>query len=74
MRGQNSWPNAQDMGSVLGGKEPLKKETANPTPVFLPEKLYGQRSLVAKNYGVTKSQTHDAKQQQGERQIARPIV
>ena len=30
----------------LGGEDPLEKEMATPTPVLLPVKSHGQRSLV----------------------------
>ena len=30
----------------LGWEDPLEKEMAKPTPVFLPGKSYGQRNLV----------------------------
>ena len=38
----------------LGGKDPLEKE---PTPIFLPGKSHGQRSLGATVHGVVMSQT-----------------
>ena len=30
---------------TLGQEDPLEKETTTPTPVFLPRKSHGQRSL-----------------------------
>ena len=45
-----------DTGSVLGGDDPLEKEMAT-TPVFLPEKSHGQRSLVSYSPWGCKSQT-----------------
>ena len=36
---------AGDLSLILGGKDPLEKEM-EPTPVFLPGKSHGQRSLV----------------------------
>ena len=42
----------------LGWKDPLEKGTeAQPTPVFLPGELHGQRSLVATVHGVAESDT-----------------
>ena len=38
------------------GKIPWRRKW-KPTPVFLPEKSYGQRRLVATVHGVTKSRT-----------------
>ena len=40
----------------LGQENPLEKEMAT-TPVFLPEKSQGQRSLVGYIHGVGKGQT-----------------
>ena len=37
--------NAEDLGLILGQYDPLEKEMAT-TPLFLPGKSYGQRSLV----------------------------
>jgi len=37
---------AGDQGSILGRKDPLE-EKGQPTPVFLPGKSHGQRSLVS---------------------------
>ena len=37
---------AWDRGSIPGGEDPLDKEMAT-TPVFLPGKSHGQRSLVS---------------------------
>ena len=36
---------AGDLSLILGGEDPLEKEM-EPTPVFLPGKSHGQRSLV----------------------------
>ena len=41
----------------LGKEDPLEKEMAIPTPVFLPGECHGQRSLEAPVYGVAKSRT-----------------
>ena len=38
--------NAGDAGLIIGWEDPLKKEILQPTPVFLPGKSHGQRSLV----------------------------
>ena len=35
---------ARDLGSISGSVNPVAKETAT-TPIFLPEKFHGQRSL-----------------------------
>ena len=35
-----------DLGSVPGSGNPLEKEMAKPTTVFLPAEFHGQRSLV----------------------------
>ena len=40
---KSSPASAGDVGSILGGQDPLEKEMA---PVFLPGKFHGQRSLV----------------------------
>ena len=40
----------------LSQEDPLEKEMAKPTPVFLPGEPHGQRSLVATVHGITKSQ------------------
>ena len=40
----------------LGGEDPQEKEM-QPTPVFLPGKFHGQRSLLGYSHGVAKSQT-----------------
>ena len=40
----------------LGWEDSLEKEMAT-HPIFLPGKFHGQRSLVARLHGVTKSQT-----------------
>ena len=47
---------ARDAGLILGWEDPLEKEMA-PTPVFLLEKLHGQRNLVATVHGVANDQT-----------------
>ena len=36
--------NAGDLSLILGGEDPLEKKT-EPTPLFLPWKSHGQRSL-----------------------------
>ena len=41
---------------ALDREDPLEDEMA-PTPVFLPGKFHGQKSLVATVHGVAKSQT-----------------
>ena len=50
----------------LGQEDPLEKEMAQPTPVFLPGKSYGQRSLVGYSSWGHKRVGHDlaTKQQQ----------
>ena len=45
---------AGDLGSTPGSGRSLGVGSAT-TPVFLPEKFHGQRSLVATVHGVTKS-------------------
>ena len=42
--------NTGDMALILGQEDPLEKEMA-PTPVFLPGKSHGQRSLVGYSQG-----------------------
>ena len=51
--------NAGDMGSILGRENPLEKEMATwqPTPIFLPGKSHGQRSLMSYSPWGCKSQT-----------------
>ena len=41
----------------LSQEDPLEKEMAKPTPVFLPGESHGPRSLAATVHGITKSQT-----------------
>ena len=41
---ENPPANAGDVGSIPGQEDPLEKEM-QPTPVFLPGKSHGQRSL-----------------------------
>ena len=41
----------------LGKEDPLEKEMAIPTLVFLPGESHGQRSLEAPVYGVAKART-----------------
>ena len=50
----------------LGGEDPLQKEMATPTLVFLPGKSRGQRNLAGYNPWSCKRVRHDAvtKQQQ----------
>ena len=63
---ENPPANAGDVGSIPGQEDPLEKEM-QPTPVFLPGKSHGQRSLAGyspwccKRVGhdlLTKQQTH----------------
>jgi len=45
--GKVSTCNVGDLGSVPGlGKSPGERNGRQPTPVFLPEKIHGQRSLM----------------------------
>ena len=41
--------NTGDMGLISGQEDPLEKEMATHSPVFMPEKSHGQRSLVDYN-------------------------
>ena len=52
-------PAVQETGvQSLGWEDPLEKGMANHSPVFLPGKYCGQRSLAGYTvHGVTKSQT-----------------
>ena len=52
---KSSPANAGDMSLIPGLGRSLEEI---PTPVFLPGKVHGQRSLVAAVHEVTKSQTH----------------
>ena len=53
---ESAW-NAGDPGLILGsGRFPWGRKW-QPTPVFLPEKSHGQRSLAGYIHGVAKSQT-----------------
>ena len=48
--------NAEDPGSIPGSGRSPGEGNGKPTPVFVPGKSHGQRSLVAIVHGVTKSQ------------------
>jgi len=59
--GKGSACNAGDRGSIPGanpwiGKIPWRRKW-QPTPVFLPGKFHGERSLVGTVHGITKSWT-----------------
>jgi len=55
--GKESACNAGDPGSISElGRPPWRREWL-PTPVFLPGKFHGQRSLWARVHGVRKSHT-----------------
>ena len=43
--GKASACNAEDLGSFLGQEDPLRRQW-HPTPVLLPGKFHGRRSLV----------------------------
>ena len=48
----------RDTDSIPGSRRCPWSRKWQPTPVFLPEKLHGQRSLQVTFHGVTKSQIH----------------
>ena len=55
---KDSSANAGDVSSVPGlGRSPGERNGNQPTPVFLPGKSHGQRSLMGYSPWVTKSQT-----------------
>ena len=54
------------------GKIPWRRKW-QPTPVFLPGKFSGQKSLVAADHGVTKSQTQ-LSMHTGRKNIGREVV
>ena len=41
----------------LGQEDPLEEENVKPTPVFLPESSYGQKSLAAIVHRIAESDT-----------------
>ena len=49
---KNPSTNAGDRAQSLGWQVPLEKEMA--TPIFLPRKFRGQRTLAGYNHGITK--------------------
>ena len=55
--GKASAYNAGDPGSIPESGRSPGEGNGNPTPVFLPGKSHGQRSLVGYSHGVAKSQT-----------------
>ena len=56
--GKASAHNVGDPGSILGlGRSPGEENGSSSTPVFLPEKFHGQKSLAGYSLWVTKSRT-----------------
>ena len=49
--------NAGAMGSIPGWEDPLEKEMARRSSIFLPRQSHGQRAWQTTVHGVTKSRT-----------------
>ena len=57
LSGKESACQAGEAGSIPWLERSSGEGNGNPTPVFLPGKSHGQRSLVGYSHGVAKSQT-----------------